>query len=301
MVRASIDIGSNTILLLVAKVSSDEMEVLHDEVFVTGLGRGIDKTKKFCSEAMNDSMNALLKCREIIDNFHTKISKKIITATEASRVVSNAKSFFKKIEMELNCPVQIITAKEEAYYTGLGVSICKRVEKVDENCVLMDIGGASTELMMVQLKPYEMIKSTSLPLGSVRGTDWYFDDCFESNLNNILKDFDLGSFSGSALIGVAGTITLMSCMIFNKKEFDEKFINNCLISIDEIEHLFKSIRDLDSDEILKKYPISGKRSKTIKAGIHICLLIARQLNIKNIKVSTYGLRHGTAFKGEING
>ena len=120
--RCSIDIGSNSTLLLVGEIVGDVINEVVDVATVTGLGKNIDKDSKFVEESMNLTFETLKGYKRIIEKNGLNPSEAIVTATEASRVATNAKDFFAKIKNELGFDITIISSEAEAYYTGRGVS-----------------------------------------------------------------------------------------------------------------------------------------------------------------------------------
>ena len=107
----------------------------------------------------------------------------------------------------------IITASGEAFYTGLGISSgCG--DKPIGNKVILDIGGASTELIKIQVNPFEIISSVSLAIGSVRATDWLKNDSFKLGLEKVLNN--IKNYEIDDLICVAGTMNGRDVKRFKK-------------------------------------------------------------------------------------
>jgi exopolyphosphatase/guanosine-5'-triphosphate,3'-diphosphate pyrophosphatase len=297
--RASIDIGSNTILLLAAEVNESPFsykEILN-ETFVTSLGKDLDKTGVFCENSLIDSFEALSAYKKQVEEFGIRPEDVIVTATEASRVAKNSKEFFEKIKTELGFKVQIISALGEAYYTSLGV--IKGHKLVSDNAVIMDVGGASTELILIQKDPFEIKRTISLPVGSVRGTDWIEDGSFEERMKNLLSNSELDNYKSDYLLCVAGSMTSLGGMVKGLKKFDSNEVNGSAIGFDKYLKFFESIEGLNPEELLQKFPFLGKRAKSILAGARLGLKMGRRLEIKSFEISTFGLRYGTLFSGKI--
>lgn len=298
MIRASIDIGSNSILLLIADVNqgkiTKEIENLSE---VTALGKDLDKNKSFIQASMDDSFSALKKYKEVIEAHGLSVKNTIVTATEASRVATNAKDFYKKVTEELGFQITIISANGEAHYSAKGAALDLR----GNEAVIMDIGGASTELIKIKLSPFKIEKFISMPMGSVRGTDWMFHQKFDETIDQIFNSFkqDLGSFQCETLCCVAGTMTSVGNMFHGKKVFEEEVVHGTQMEPNVLHQLINSYQDLTVDQLLDKYPFLGKRAKTIIAGSKIALKVANRIGCKNLEISTYGLRYGTLIEGEI--
>lgn len=298
--RASIDIGSNTVLLLAAEVEESPFSYreLLNETHVTSLGKDLDKTGEFHPDSIKDTYEALKDYKEKVESIGISPSDVIVTATEASRVAKNSKELFDKVQNELGFKVTIINAEGEAYYTSLGV--VKGHDADFSNAVIMDVGGASTELILIQVNPFQIKKTISLPVGSVRGTDWISEGSFEEKMSELLSNDELENFKSDYLLCVAGSMTSLGGMIKGLKKFDSNEVNGSAITFDKYLGFFESIQDLSPEELLEKFPFLGKRAKSILAGAKLGLKMGKRLEIKSFEISTFGLRYGTLFAGTID-
>lgn len=290
---ATIDIGSNSILLLIADVYNDKLEIVTREQSVTALGKDLDKNKIFCEESMSDSIDTLKKYSNIINENGLDVSKTIVTATEASRVARNAPDFFKKIKDIIGFDITIITGAGEAYYSAKGA--CLDVKDLDE-ITLMDIGGASTELVNVKLNPFKIVKYVSLPIGSVRVTNWNEEKILNQKLEELSGKYleQIKSYKCERLLCVAGTMTSIANMYQELKSFDEEKVHNFHIKKDELDSLKLELVNYNSEMLQERYPFLGKRSKAIGGGLIVASHLTSLLEVKYMTVSTYGLMFGTA-------
>lgn len=297
MLRASIDIGSNTILLLVCRQKENSWEEVLNESEVTALGLGVDENKVFNSQSKEDSFNALRKYHRLITSFSIKAEEVIVTATEASRVASDSQEFFKFVKSELGFHIQIINAKGEAHYTAFGV--CSNTE-LPESITVMDIGGASTELINVSTSPFQIKETISLPAGSVRCTEWLNQGSFESKMQALYESFDFSAYKTSHLICVAGSMTTLGAMIKGLKVFNAQDIDRSVIDFDSLKKFIGKLEKQNPDQLGQDFPVLGKRAKTIKAGALLGLSIGEKLGVKSFEISTKGLRYGTLYSGGIS-
>lgn len=299
MIRTSIDIGSNSCLLLVLDVQTDgSFKTLESQARITSLGKDLDKNKLFLESSMDSTFEALSEYSSIISKYTVKPWDVLITATEASRVAKNADNFFTKVKEELGLSVTKISGEGEAYYTALGVS--KGVQTKSNSLIIMDIGGASTELIKIGLEDFSIEKSISLPIGSVRATDWMQDGVFESELDKIFSKNDLTIYESELLVCVAGTMTTISAILLKQEVFNEEQIHDHEFSYNELGRLLETMRTMNSNEILNEYPICGKRATSIFGGGVVAKEIVKKLKAQKIKISTYGLRYGVALEGRID-
>ncbi|MDH5581389.1 MAG: hypothetical protein OEY33_05735 [Bdellovibrionales bacterium] len=290
MKKSSIDIGSNSILLLYGELNKSFNE-MGNEAEVVGLGKGVDETGNFLNEKMDHAFKVLQRFREVLVSNGFDPLETIVTATEASRNAKNSKSFFLKVKNDLGFNVQIISPLGEAYYTSLGIINLKK-ELSSNECLLIDLGGASTEVIHLQKKPFLIKKMQSLKCGSVRATEWIEKNKYKKNLDHIFDSLDFNGPFDEAIC-IAGTFTTLASMYLKQKSFNPKEIEALNIELDDFSQFVKSIKDLDA------YPTAISRKETIKNGGVWALDLLTRLNVKNISFSTFGLRYGVIFEGEI--
>lgn len=295
--RGSIDIGSNSVLLL---IQSDTGENVVNESIVTGLGRDLDLNKEFIPEALKDTLSAFelffSQCKK-----HSLDPKSVIvTATEASRVARNAESFFAEIYQKFGFKVTVITGEAEAYYSTMGVLADSRIK--DDVITIMDIGGASTELIKVKVPEKRIITSFSMPIGVIRINNWLAENSFEKNVSKVFTDFqkELNHVKASKVYCVAGTMTSVGNMYLGNRKFVEEKVHGLVISCQKIVEILAQNQNLTPDEILQRFPFLGKRSKSIQSGLILSTKILEVLAATEVYISTYGLRYGTLLAGSID-
>jgi exopolyphosphatase / guanosine-5'-triphosphate,3'-diphosphate pyrophosphatase len=297
-IRASIDIGSNSVLLLVASFSQGELKELSRRAEVTQLGRELDRTKTFHPESMSDTMEALRSYVEECKKFAVPPEAIIATATEAARVATNARDFFLEVEQELGLKVHIINSEAEALFSTKGILFNSKFKS--DQITIMDIGGASTELIRVHTKTNQM-ETISMPVGSVRATQWLAEGLFVQNLQKIFLDFrnSIDKFQTKELYCVAGTITSLGNMHLKRKDFVEDDVHGLVMKAEDVDALFKKLADWTPEKFLEEFPFLQKRSRSIRGGLHLVYHLTHRLLVKDLFISTYGLRYGTLLEGKI--
>ena len=296
-IRATIDIGSNTVLLLLGEVNPYKEIAKISEV--TSLGKGLDRNGRFADESMDASYAALAKYKGICLEHGVRSEEIITTATEAARVAQNAKEFFTKIQQELGITVQIITGEAEAALTTRGVLFDTNFEKPE--VFVMDIGGASTELIKVDTVSKSVKQSISLPVGAVRVTDWLVEGTFPQRLGHIFSTNSalIDDFRTITLFCVAGTLTSLGNMHLGHSEFVENEVHGLHLATSDIDQLLQSYGHYSPAQFLAKFPFLGKRSNAILGGLTLVHHMLHRLGVKEVVVSTYGLRYGTFLEGGI--
>lgn len=297
--RASIDIGSNSILLLIAEVHNGKLKELNRRSEITQLGKELDKNKAFHSESMDATFEALKSYAEDCSSLGIKAADVLVTATEASRVATNAPEFFKKIQDQIGLHIQIINPEAEAYYSTKGILYNSKFQS--DVITIMDIGGASTELIKVNTKTLQIQKTISMPVGAVRATQWLNDGVFVQSLQKVFLDFrtEIDEFQTRELFCVAGTMTSLGNMHLQRKEFVEDDLHGMVMKSDDIDTLFKKYSDTEPEVFLEEFPFLQKRSQNIRGGLHVAYHFIHRLLSREITISTYGLRYGTILEGKI--
>ncbi len=298
--KASIDIGSNSILLLICSVEGDQVTVIENESNVTGLGRDLDKNGAFLQEAIDDSLEVLKEYSEICLKRNLDPSQVIVTATEASRVAVNAIEFIELVEKNTGFKVQVITGEGEAHYSAMGILFDKKIQQ--PVITIMDIGGASTELIKVDTQKGKVIESFSMPVGCVRMNNWNEAGEMKEKLAEIFSHYAEGltSMKTDTLYCVAGTMTSIGNIYLGHQEFVEKEVNGLCFEAIVLDELFDRYKEHGPEDMLAKYPFLGKRSHTIHSGLRLAIAVLNKLKSRKVYISTYGLRYGTLISGGID-
>lgn len=298
--RASIDIGSNSVLLLVAEVGNGKLTELLKRSEITSLGRELDKNQVFHDESMKATFDALKSYGEDCDRLGVPRNQVIVTATEASRVAKNAPSFFEDVEAKLGLHVHTITSEAEAFFSTKGILFNSKFDT--DVITIMDIGGASTELIKVNTKTFQILETISMPIGSVRSSQWLEEGIFVQKLQKIFLDYrnEIDQFQSKDLYAVAGTVTSLGNMHLQRQEFVEAEVHGLTMRAEDLDALFKKYSDYTPEQFLEAFPFLQKRSKSIRGGLHLIYHLVHRLFVKQITISTYGLRFGTILEGKIS-
>jgi len=144
MTVASIDIGTNTVILLIAEaeLSNNSLRPLHNEYRMPRMGKGLEPDGEISEEKLNLLFPILTEYKTIIEKYSCE--KILVTATNAFRLASNSKEISSEIKDKFNFDVNIISGEVEADYAFLGA-----LSGTEISCssLVIDIGGGSTELI----------------------------------------------------------------------------------------------------------------------------------------------------------
>jgi exopolyphosphatase/guanosine-5'-triphosphate,3'-diphosphate pyrophosphatase len=300
MTVASIDIGTNTILLLIAEVnpSSNEIIALVNLHRIPRIGKGLKKGDPFPEENIKRMFDVMDEYSETIKKYNC--DKIIITGTNAFRIASNNNEIVEKIKNKYGYDLNVITGDEEAKYSYLG-AVSGLSDK--KKYLVIDIGGGSTEI--IYGKGNDIIFSKSFEIGVVSGAEKFFtiDPPSDKQVDNFavysqktflelqdyVKDIDTA-------IAIAGTPTTLAAIKYKLKSFNEELIEGTSLTPEELNAFVSELSKLSSAEVLNKYSqIVKGREDVLLAGTILLREILKMLNIEEVKVSTKGIRYGAIF------
>ena len=299
MIRSSIDIGTNSVLLLVADVTNNGIDVLYEDQHVPRLGKNVDKDRSLHPESQARVIDVLKRFQKTLaDDFPDLTEKPIVTATSAVRDASNRDEFLEAVKKELGWKVRILSGDDEAETTYAGaVSVLS--SDVIANPVIIDIGGGSTEFATGEGALFK--SGVSLNIGSVRFTERYFHSdpplaseilSARQSIREELHKLD-EVYRNGVLIGVAGTVTSIAAIEMGLSDYEPDKLNGYRLTRSIVENFIQEFSEISSKEIEKAYPpfLTG-RGEVILAGILILDEFLKMTERDELIISTGGIRHG---------
>ena len=296
MLRASIDLGTNTCLLLIADVDSAGRvtRTVEDHARVVRLGQGVDREKKLAPEAIARTLACLKDysarvCAQGFDPAQT-----VAVATSQARDARNGAEFFAEVEKETGFKFRILSGDEEARGTFEGALL----PGMDPARVaVIDIGGGSTELMACA-------GGQSLDLGSVRFTERYlrsdpvtdaeFWAC-EAEIDRMLgalKSWRAGLPEDTELVAVAGTATTLAAWFLELPEFEAAKIDGAWLTRGDLHRMVEELKWRSVAERRELTGIEAGRADVLLAGALILWRTHEVLGFAGCRISTRGLRYG---------
>jgi len=297
MIIASIDIGTNTILLLIAKVDLNDKNIsaILNEYRTPRIGKGLLPGEEIHEEKISDLFLVLDEYNILIKKY--KCEEVIITATNALRISSNGKAITNRIKDEFGYEVNIVSGDDEAKLSYLGA--VNSISDVNQNLVI-DIGGGSTELVIG--KGRDILFKKSFLIGVVSGSENYLNFgepsiqeivYFQNELGKIFRYDYLEKIKIESAIAIAGTPTTLACLKQNLNYYDEVQIEGSILSLSEIEYFVNALSQLSPKDILTKYSaVVHGREDVLLCGTIILNTLMKILNLNSIVVSTKGIRYG---------
>lgn len=303
---AVIDVGSNSIKLLVATLDAQQkIKVVHHKSEEIRLLMG-NKDNTLATKAMNEGLDAIVHLLNIAHTFNPK--KILIAATSAVREAKNKAVFQEMLSTHTGHTLHILSGSEEALCIANGVIQDPQLQNLKNFCVL-DLGGGSLELIHYQDK--KIVQASSFPLGCVRLMELFVKEpqlplqgeiadqidtyviqtLLNSNFELVSnpKLFQSASNEGFDLIGLGGVFTIARSMLSGEKN------NIHYFNIKNIEQLFIKTATQNLEKRLKIKGLPHSRADLIPTALAITLSLLRLFNKEKLYYSYYNLRFGLAY------
>ena len=295
LLKASIDLGTNTCLLLIAEVEAGRVtRVVGDYANIIRLGERVDQTGYLQPNAMKRALSCLSDYEVLLAGFGIPPGEVVCVATSQARNEKKKKKFFSQVIKEIGFQFKIISASDEAQYTFFG-SLLPDMDS--SRCAVVDLGGGSTEFAA-------LAGVRSVDLGSVRFTERYLtsdpvtDEEFSSCLDKIDNELEgLKAWRNSLtddieMIAVAGTATTLASWHLAQKEFNAEEIEKVQLSRADFLKMVNELKYRSASERLAFLEIDEGRADVILAGAMIYWRIMEKLDFPVCRVSPRGLRYG---------
>ncbi|MGD7706446.1 Ppx/GppA phosphatase family protein [Microlunatus sp. Y2014] len=311
---AAIDCGTNTIRLLVARTpeqseNAGRLVELTRTLRYVRLGQGVDATGRFHPDALARTMAAVEEYAALITELD--VSRIRMVATSAARDAGNRAEFFTGVTDRLGVTPEVITGDEEATLSYLGATGDLDIPRASSGtsrpssssrCLVMDIGGGSTEFVLGEGDRIET--AVSLDIGSVRLTERFLHDDpptpDQLNAATTLIDEQLDR-TGIAFdqidtwVGVAGTVTTLSAIHQQLPAYDRALVHGSTLTGDDIAAWTARLAAMDAAARAAIPTLPPQRADVIAAGALITNRVARRTG-RELRVSESDILDGIALR-----
>jgi exopolyphosphatase / guanosine-5'-triphosphate,3'-diphosphate pyrophosphatase len=278
---AGIDIGSNTIKLLLLRLEKDQVVWRNEYIRTTRLG-ALDANNNLNENSFSLSLAVIDEFCKMASLMGARLSR--IIATSAVRDASNSNDFIKSIGKISTIPVEILSGQDEAKYSFNGA---KRLTEFFAGLLVIDVGGASTEVIWENSD--NTITAVSVNVGAVRMKKNNWD---KKQLNEQLCIKLQSIKTVDAAVGVGGTITTVAGLIAGTKKFDRNILEGMVLEKSQLDKLYKTLEPLTIKERCNFSPLLSKRGEIIEQGLLIWINLMEILQLQKIIVSTGGVLDG---------
>ena len=294
-VLAAVDIGTNSIHLVVARVDAERFEVVDREREMVRLGSSARDMKRLSPAAINRGIEVLGRFRQVAAIHGARLRA---VATSAVREAGNRSTFIDRARDEAGIDV---SGFEEARLIHLGV--LQAVPVYDRQVLVCDIGGGSTELVVG--RKGDILTARSLKLGAIRLTRRYFaknklnGDAVEACRRDIratlvpaVREIDRLGFD--VAVGSSGTIGAICQMAAVRSAgVAPRTLNNLTVSRAEIDDVVRRLLKANTVKARAKIPgLDPRRADIIVAGALILEQVAAGCGLQELTFSDFALREG---------
>lgn len=294
---AAIDIGTNSVHMVIAEIDHLGFHILTTEKEVVRLGAGVKGFDHLEDSAIERGLSALRRMKNIA-HAHSAVIRTV--ATSAVREADNGEDFVRRVKDEVGIEVAVITGAEEARLIALGVQ--HSLSLGNEKVLMIDIGGGSTEFTVA--RGSKTLVSQSLKLGAVRLTDKFFGSgtssadfqkaraFVSSTLAPLANDIRTVGFQRVVVSSGTCETIVRAALLQQGKEFGAT-LNAQSIDRADVENVLNAIAACKTTEGIMAIPgIDAKRAEIISAGSLILHEICRQLKVNKLEYSDFALREG---------
>jgi exopolyphosphatase/guanosine-5'-triphosphate,3'-diphosphate pyrophosphatase len=312
---AAIDLGTNNCRLLIARPSDENFVVIDAFSRVVRLGEGLAHTGQLSQDAMDRTLGALHVCADKLKRRNVHLARSV--ATEACRRAGNGAEFIERVRHETGIVLDIISAQEEARLAVLGCHIL--LEQGDGPALIFDIGGGSTELVLVenadgaipQIRDWQSVPWGVVSLtetcgkeGSGTENDPLTRAVRYARMRRLVRD----SFADFAarisprrkaspvhslrLLGTSGTVTTLASLHLDLPQYDRRAVDGLIVPAASMRGISERLSTMTPAERRAVPCIGNERSDLVVAGCAILETILDLWPADRLGIADRGIREG---------
>ena len=303
--RAVIDVGTNSVKLLVAEVEGHDVRPICEESKQTRLGRGFYETHRLQPEPIAKTAKAVTTFAQMARDLQAASIR--VIATSAARDAVNPEELIAAIESASALKVEIISGEKEAEWAFQGVTTDPELAR--QPLLLLDVGGGSTEFILGKGEHKHF--QESFPLGTVRlmekvpqsdpprleelasCLDWlktFLKKEVQPKLGPKMDWENKVANAGLQLVGTGGTASILARMELNATEYDRERIEATRLSLERVRWQVQHLWSLPLAERQQIAGLPKKRADVILTGSAIYEAVMEQFGFTELRVSSRGLR-----------
>ena len=301
---AVVDLGTNTCRLLLAEVTAGAL--VHTQARLTAvvrLGEGVDRTGRLNGAAVKRTRTRLSDYATLIDRFGPE--RRLLVATSALRDAADGPPFLAAVERDFHVPWRVIDGREEAALVFRGA--LSAAPRLHGRLLVLDIGGGSTELAIVQASRGAVPRPDlvhSLNVGAVRLTERFFTAdpptagqwqaavTFTRRL--LAAEVPPEARRVDSGIGVAGTITTLVAHELGLREYRPELVHGRRLTLDSVQTAIRSFRARTSAQRGLLAGIQPGREDVILAGALIAREVCLLFGLTGLRCSEADIMEGAA-------
>jgi exopolyphosphatase / guanosine-5'-triphosphate,3'-diphosphate pyrophosphatase len=293
---AALDVGTNTVLMLVAeRHSAGGVHTLADLARITRLGRGVDANGSLDRDAVARTLDTIA---EFAATARALGAEKIVgAATAAARDADNGADFIAQVKQRAGIDLDVISGETEAQLSWLAVRKGLKLDPADK-VLVVDIGGGSTEL--IRAEPGRKLDVASLQIGSVRLTERivHHDPPLAREAADLRLAVDdalraLGwDFAPDTMVGIAGTVTTVCATALRLAKYDAAVVHGYRLSLAQVLETLARLAAVPLEQRKQLPGIEPARADVILAGTAILERVMGHFGLDHVIVSDQEVRWG---------
>ena len=284
---AAVDIGTNSTRLLVVR----DGEAVHRNAIITRLGAGVDRTGSLDDAAVERTLGALRRHREVMDEHG--VERLRVVATSACRDARNRDAFFDRAEDVVGARPELLGGDDEARLSFRGATAS--LDPARGPFLVGDIGGGSTELAFGAGPEPDL--TVSLDVGCVRLTErWIHSDppapeelhAAISVTQQHLEDVDREHpevRAARTVVGLAGTVSTAAAVEIGLERFDRDAVHHFVLTRAAAEDVFRTLATESAADRVHNPGLQAERNDVIVAGMCVLVALLRFFDVPELLVS----------------
>jgi exopolyphosphatase / guanosine-5'-triphosphate,3'-diphosphate pyrophosphatase len=292
--RAAIDIGSNTIHIVVARATTRMLDIVADEVELVRIGESVTATGQISPEKCAYAMQTLEKYKALAEQHGAQ--QMFVVATEAIRQAENSAAFIAEVQQRTGLEINLISGEAEASLTFLGATYEAYAQPNPPDVVgVMDLGGGSLEL--VTARQSQITWKVSVPIGSGWLHDRYLaEDPPDRQQIEVAETFLQTYLQGMrvqrrppVLIVTGGSANSLLHLAHRAFRLE---LHHTHLTVHDLLRCQGILSALPAEEISLRYEQPVERARILLAGACIITAMMTRLRLDEIHVSPHGIREG---------
>ena len=286
---AAIDIGSNSVRLVLYRLEGRAIWTVFNEKVLAGLGRDLPVTGRLSADGLPMAMTALRRFAAVLEGVRPE--KTLIAATAAVREAADGPEFCERVAAETGLKIRVLSGEEEARYAALGVLAgAPRARGVSA-----DMGGASLEL--TRLNGHGVEGGVTLPLGPFALADGKpFDAArirarIDERLSAVAADFRT-----ERLYAVGGAWRTLAQVQMRLKDYPLHVVHQYEMTADDALEAAQMVAQQPRQALERQPGVSRKRAETLPYAALVLEGLIRHLGLRTVEVSAWGVREGLLFE-----
>ena len=282
---AVIDVGSNSVRLVLYRVEGRAIWTVFNEKVLAGLGRDLNETGRLSPTGVQVALSALRRFRAVLDG--VKPDEIYTAATAAVRDARDGPAFVERVARETGLKLRVLTGEEEARFSALGVSAGQPLAEG----VVGDLGGSSLEL--VRLAKGKPKAGLTLPLGPFAlGAPGVFDpDGVRAAVARQLAKVDK-SYAGANFYAVGGAWRNIALLHMSLTGYPLHIVHQYEIAARDAQEVARLVARQSKGSLERVEGVSRKRAETLPYAALVLEGLIERLGLARVVISAYGLREG---------